>query len=179
LAKESHSGARLDAEESDTCLAQIWQFHDMRPLLNFSLRHLYSLEEHQTYSLQVGLGMQGERSFMRVSNRDIVLHLLCLGVLLFAFQAKLAIYRSSADPVVAGSKLTIQKNSSRGLSAIDKREPTKAEYEFRLYTIKIHSLYRDPLHMSADHSARIDLLASSRLSDQAPSYSHRPPPILP
>jgi hypothetical protein len=147
-------------------------------LRSFSPWHLFLDEEHQINQPQVGFDMLTERSFWGLSNRSVVLHLVCFCVLLFAFHAKLAIYKASADPSVAGSKLTIQEDSSQGLSAIDKREPTTAKHEFHLCNIKIHSLYKYPLPMSADSCARIDLLASSRLDDQAASYSHRPPPIL-
>jgi hypothetical protein len=122
--------------------------------------------------------MLAKRLFLGVTNRTVVLHLICFGVLLFAFQAKLAIYKSSADPSVAGSKLSIEKSSSVALSAIGKREPTKAKHEFRLYILKVHSLSRYPLHMPVNHSARIALATSSKLDDQGTSYFHRPPPIL-
>ena len=122
--------------------------------------------------------MLAKRSFLGVTTSAVVSHLICFGVLLFAFHAKLAIYKSSADPSVAGSKLSIEKSSSAGSSAIGKREPTKAQHEFRFHVAKIHSLYRYPLLMPANHSAQIALVASSRLDEQATSYFHRPPPNL-
>jgi len=122
--------------------------------------------------------MPAKRSLLGVTNCAVVVYLICFGVLLFAFQAKLAIYKSPANRSVAGSKLSIEKSSSVACSAIGKREPARSQHEFRYYILKIHSLYRYPLHMPADHSARIALVASSRLDDQGTQYFHRPPPIL-
>jgi hypothetical protein len=122
--------------------------------------------------------MPAKRSSKGVTTSAVVSHLICFGVLLFAFHAKLSIYKSSADPSVAGSKLSIEKSSSVGSSTIGKREPTKAQHEFRLHIVKIHSLYRYPLHMPANHSAQVALVASSRLGDQGTSHFHRPPPNL-
>ena len=122
--------------------------------------------------------MLASRSFLGVTSRAVVLHLICFGVLLFAFQVKLAIYKASADPSVAGSRLSIEKTSSIAGSEIGEREPTRAQHEFRLHIIRIHSLCRYPLHMPANHSARIALAASSRLDDQGTQCFHRPPPIL-
>jgi hypothetical protein len=122
--------------------------------------------------------MPAKRSFREAISNAVVLHVLCLGVLLFAFQAKLTIYRASADPSVRGSKLSIQKNTTTEYSAIGDGEPIKAKHEFRLYSIEIRSTYRSPLHMPSDRTARIALVAFSRLNDEMGSHFHRPPPTL-
>jgi hypothetical protein len=101
-----------------------------------------------------------------------------MGVLAFAFHAKLAVYNASPESSTAGAKLSLEKNSTKDLSAIGKRELIKAGPEFRLFNFQIRSVYESPLRMPADSSARIDLIASSWLDDQPILYFHRPPPTL-
>lgn len=122
--------------------------------------------------------MPAKRTSRGILSRAVVPHLLCLVVFLFALQAKLAVYKTSPEPSVTASKLTIEKNPTRGLSAIGKREPIKGRPEFRFYIIQFHSLYKCPLPILVDHSARIALVASARLDDHGSSYFNRPPPIL-
>jgi hypothetical protein len=122
--------------------------------------------------------MLAKRTSPGIIKRAAILHLLCLGVLAFAFHAKLAVYKAPPEPSTAGSKLSVEKNSTRDLSAIGKRELVKASPEFRLFSSQLLNVYKSPLRMPADRSARIDLVAPFRLKDQSSLYFYRPPPIL-
>jgi hypothetical protein len=110
--------------------------------------------------------------------QSIVLHVLASALVMFAVQAKLALYKPSPEPGIAAAKLSTEKNSSKVFSAIGKLKQTKAPADFSIVALRNLANCdgaRAALHV---HSASIDLLASARLHHQGIARFHRPPPTL-
>jgi len=107
-----------------------------------------------------------------------VLHLLAFAVIVFATEAKLALYDRAPEPGIAAAKLSIEKNSSRVFSAIGKLEPTKGPPPFSVIALQFLTRCEGTSAATPVHSARISLIASIRLDHQGISRFHRPPPIL-
>jgi hypothetical protein len=114
----------------------------------------------------------------RFTFRNIVLHLLAFAVVVFAFQAKLALYKTAPEPGIAAAKLSTEKNSSKLFAAVGKLQPTKVPSGFGLVAVELLvDCHAAPAALPA-HSALISLLSSTRLRNQGISCFHRPPPSL-
>jgi hypothetical protein len=110
--------------------------------------------------------------------RNIVLHLLAFAVVVFAIQAKLALYKTAPEPGIAAAKLSTEKNSSKVFAAVGKLQPTKVPSGFSLVPVELLTdCHAAPAALPA-HSALISLLSSTRLRDQGISCFYRPPPSL-
>jgi hypothetical protein len=109
--------------------------------------------------------------------RNIVLHLLAFAVVVFALQAKLALYKKVPEPGIAAAKLSTEKNSSKVFAAVGKLQPTKVPSGFSLVPELLADFHAAPASLTA-HSALISLLSSTRLRHQSISRFYRPPPSL-
>ena len=109
--------------------------------------------------------------------RNIVLHLLAFAVVVFALQAKLALYKKAPEPGIAAAKLSTEKNSSKVFAALGKLQPSKVQH-LTLASSPVELLAHcdaAPAALPA-HSALISLLSSTRLRNQGislfPSIPH-------
>jgi hypothetical protein len=122
--------------------------------------------------------MGTEKRSPRFLYRNIVLHVLAFAVVVFAIQAKLALYKTAPEPGIAAAKLSTEKNSSKLFAALGKLQPSKTTPDF---SIVARQLLVDcdaaPAALPA-HYALISLLSSTRLRNQGISRFHRPPPSL-
>jgi hypothetical protein len=110
--------------------------------------------------------------------RNIVLHLLAFAVVVFALQAKLALYKKAPEPGIAAAKLSTEKNSSKLFAAVGKLQPSKVPSGSSLVAFELLvDCHAAPAALPA-HSALISLLSSTRLRHQGISCFHRPPPSL-
>ena len=122
--------------------------------------------------------MGTENRSPRFLYRNIVLHLLAFAVVVFAIEAKLALYKKAPEPGIAAAKLSTEKNSSKLFAAVGKLQPTKVPAVFSLVAVELFvDCHAAPAALPA-HSALISLLSSTRLRHQGISCFHRPPPSL-
>jgi hypothetical protein len=120
--------------------------------------------------------MGTEKRSPRFLYRNIVLHVLAFAVVVFAIQAKLALYKTAPEPGIAAAKLSTEKNSSKLFAAVGKLQPTKVPSGFSLVAVELLFDCHAATAALPAHSALISLLSSTRLRHQGISRFYRPPP---